>query len=154
MMVFIATSWAAEPSILRDGHPDRRVVAVPARLDRAVAVDPEHALPKLVEWLVSDTEDDLLKARRIHDWVALNLRYDTSAFLDHTPVSADVGDVLSSGRAVCGGFANVFEAMSTIAGLEAVTISGYARGYGFDAFDESAPLKSDHAWNAVRVAGT
>lgn len=147
MLLFIFSAWAAD-------EPDPRAASAPGRLHSAAAADPDAGLDALVDWLVSDTKDPALRARRIHDWIALNIRYDTASFQAGVRVAPDPGTTLASGTAVCAGYAALFAAMAERAGLEAVVISGYGRGVSRPAHDEVIPAKSNHAWNAVSVDGT
>lgn len=133
--------------------PDHRAVAVPDSLRAALASDPDSALPPLVGWLTDGVADDSTRARVIHDWVADNLTYDVAAYFGDEVGSADVGSVLRGRRTACAGFANLYETMCRLAGLECVTIVGYARGYGFHAFGDEDPGAKNHAWNAVLING-
>jgi hypothetical protein len=63
-------------------------------------------------------------------------------------VSAD--DVLKARTCVCTGYANLFEALCRAAGLEAVVITGHARGAGIKT---EQGLRPNHAWNAVKIDG-
>lgn len=62
---------------------------------------------------------------------------------------------LASGLAVCQGYASLFEALATHAGLEAKLVSGHGKGFGFDTPAPGAPLPPynpcGHAWNVVRI---
>lgn len=61
---------------------------------------------------------------------------------------------MSSGLAVCEGYAGLFAALAMKAGLEAVVISGASKGGGYrqqGPNDPIPPFKSTHAWNACRL---
>lgn len=145
-----------EPSSLApllEMAPDPRALAVPDSLRAALAADPDSVLPLLVRRLTLGIDDESTRARIIHDWVAGNLGYDADAYFRDDTCPGDVAGVLRSGRSACAGFANVYERMCRFAGLECVTIPGYARGYGFQSFGDEDPGAKNHAWNAVRVEG-
>jgi hypothetical protein len=123
-------------------------------LSAKVRRDPAHELPRLVAALVNGAADDFVRARAIHDWVATNIAYDAEAFYGRSPMVTEPSEVLRRGASVCQGYAEVFQSMCRIAGIECVLISGYARGVGFDAQQEaSAGYENNHAWNAVRIQG-
>lgn len=133
--------------------PDPRALAVPDSLRAALAKNPDSALPLLVRRLTLGVADESTNARVIHDWVADNLGYDADAYFRNDTCPGDVAGALRSGRSACAGFANVYETMCRLAGLECVTIPGYARGYGFHSFGDEDPGAKNHAWNAVLVDG-
>ena len=133
--------------------PDQRALAVPDSLRSALAANPDSVLPLLVRRLTLGVADESTRARVIHDWVADNLGYDADAYFRNDTCPGDVAGALRSGRSACAGFANVCETMCRLAGLECVTIPGYARGYGFHAFGDEDPGAKNHAWNAVLVGG-
>jgi hypothetical protein len=152
----LLVACAARQVIVQDPPgpvPDRRALAVPDSLRAALATDPDSALPVLVDWLTADVVDESARARVIHDWVADNVAYDVTAYLGNDAGSAEVASVLRGGRSACAGFANLYETMCRLAGLECVTVTGYARGYGFHAFGDEDPGSKNHAWNAVLVDG-
>ncbi|KAI5309028.1 hypothetical protein KEM55_004264, partial [Ascosphaera atra] len=63
-------------------------------------------------------------------------------------------DTLVSGVAVCDGYAGLFLALATHAGLEARKLSGHGKGFGYAPLAPGQPIpppSSGHAWNAVRV---
>lgn len=126
---------------------------VPASVRRALASDPDAYLDDLVAVLTNGIEGDSLKAKIIHDWLADNIQYDVAAFYADNIPDQGATDVLRTGKSVCQGFANLFERMCTLAGIECVTISGYGRGYGFAPSRPEDPSKENHAWNAVRLCG-
>lgn len=133
--------------------PDQRALTVPDSLRAAVAANPDSSLPHLVRYLTGRPEDESARARVIHDWVADNLTYDVAAYFGDEAGPPDVGSALRAGKSACAGFANLYETMCRLAGLECVTVVGYARGYGFHAFGDEDPGAKNHAWNAVLVNG-
>jgi transglutaminase-like putative cysteine protease len=92
------------------------------------------------------------KARALFRWTAGNVRYDLAGFEAGTAEALPPEEVLRRRAAVCDGYAGLFNALAETAGLEAVTIRGYAKGEGYSA---GRPFRGapNHAWNAVRVPG-
>lgn len=64
-------------------------------------------------------------------------------------------DTIFSGKAVCEGYARVYEAIAKRAGLECIVVGGHGKGYGFTPLKDGErppPRKaSGHAWNAVKI---
>jgi hypothetical protein len=111
----------------------------------------ENSIEDIAFYINRSARTDLEKARAVYVWMTDNVSYDDESFN-----SGDFGDnsaenVLRTRLAVCAGFANLFTEIAIKTGIEAVTVSGYAKGYGYtegDSFDES-----NHAWNAVKIDG-
>src|SRR5262249_44260419 len=133
VLSFVLSAHAAEPAAVAKPDP---VAAKAARgFARRVAAHPEELVPKLVERLVRDTDDPALRARRIHDWVALTVSYDAEGYRTHHPPPSDWMSTLQSRSAVCAGYANLFQHLASLAGLDTKVVEGYSRGYDYDPLD-------------------
>lgn len=110
-----------------------------------------ESIKSLTERLIKNTENEFEKARSIYRWITKNISYDVQSYfknnIEHQRVQAKY--VLKSKISVCSGYANLFKEMANAAGLESEVVSGFAKGYGFEAGD--AIGESNHAWNAVRL---
>lgn len=96
------------------------------------------------------------KARAIFAWCHHNIAYDTYSFFGGCVKAVPVNDTLLNGLAVCQGYAEAYQAIAVKAGLECIVISGYGKGYGYTPLkpgESIPPMKSNHAWNAVRIDG-
>ena len=94
------------------------------------------------------------KARAIFTWLHHNVAYDTENFFNKTVGPQSSENVLRSGKAVCEGYATIFETLARCAGLQALKISGHGAGYGFSKPPPGAPIppfESTHAWNVVQI---
>lgn len=113
-----------------------------------------HRIPLLAEALCAPFPSLTDKARAVFAWLHHNVVYDTANFFAGTvPRGLGPEDTISRGAAVCEGFADLFAALCTAAGLEVRTVSGYGKGFGFSPTDAGASADSNHAWNAVRLEG-
>lgn len=113
----------------------------------------EASVKSLAEYLVEPAKNDREKARAIFRWIAKNIEYDVAGSISGSYGSMNSGDLLKSRRSVCEGYSDLFEALAAEAGLTAVHISGYGKGYSYRPGDKfSGP--SNHAWNAVRINGS
>lgn len=104
----------------------------------------------LATYLTHPFASDEEKTRALFRWITQNITYDVDAFFSGEPVSASAADALQSRRGVCEGYAGLFLELARASGLKAVTISGFAKGYGYSA-GQSVDAKANHAWNAVRI---
>ncbi len=66
-------------------------------------------------------------------------------------------DTIFSGKAVCAGYANVYEEIAIEAGLGCVWVCGHGKGFGYRGVKPGAPAPppnpTGHAWNAVQIDG-
>ncbi|KAI9810540.1 MAG: hypothetical protein M1827_006213 [Pycnora praestabilis] len=127
--------------------------------DSHAARFPRESIPSTsIDWLASQLcspfPSSTDKARSIFTWLHHNVAYDTAAFFSGNLKPSTPSSTLSSGLAVCEGYAGLFAALAIKAGLEAVVVSGHGAGYGHVALrpgDPIPPFSTGHAWNAVRI---
>lgn len=108
------------------------------------------SLPSLVLDLTEPFPSALEKARVLFTWLHHNVSYDVVAFFGNAIPAQDPRSTLRSGLAVCAGYAELFAALALHAGLEAVVVTGHGKGYGYS--PDAVHNKSNHAWNAVKLA--
>ena len=100
------------------------------------------------------------KAYCMYYWIAINVKYDKSAWIDSVsgakahPIASTLIHALTEQKAVSEGFSTLFQALASHAGLNAVEIRGYERAGRISGKDSSTnrfiPNKENaHAWNAV-----
>jgi hypothetical protein len=123
-------------------------------IDRYVADVPksvEKSPEKLAAYLMRVAGTDVEKARAIARWINANVSYDfegESLAQELQPLpNADA--VFATRRALSLGYANLFTRMMRSIGMEAVTIQGWKKGFGYTPGD-STTLKR-HAWNAFKT---
>lgn len=130
-----------------EGRPDitRHALAASRSVEQSIAV--------LADYLAPARFSPADKAWSIFIWIGDRIAYDVDAYLRgqarDTTITAD--DVLRRRTAVCDGFAALFSAIASAAGLEVTTIQGYAKAYGVAEF--SAFSTPNHAWNMVSIDG-
>lgn len=94
------------------------------------------------------------KARCIFTWLHHNIAYDVVSFFGSGPKPSTPASTLSSGLAVCEGYASLFTALAMKAGLESVVVVGHGKGYSHNKVkpgEPTPPYSAGHAWNAVRI---
>lgn len=87
-------------------------------------------------------------------WLHQNIAYNTVAFFNNAVRSSTPNSTLSTGLAVCEGYAALFTCMATHVGLESRVIGGHGKGFGYKAVGPGEPVppySSGHAWNVVRI---
>lgn len=113
----------------------------------------ETSVKSLADYLIAPAKNDREKARAIFKWIAGNIDYDVTGYVSGKFGSMNSEDLLTSRRSACEGYSDLFEALAAEAGLTAVRISGYGKGYSYLPGNKlSGP--SNHAWNAVRINGS
>ncbi len=99
----------------------------------------EEMAKEIVDDIITSSMTDFQKAITIHDWLVFNLDYDFTYSYYH------VKDALQYRTCVCQGYAESFEMMCEMAGLEATFVGGTATN--------SAGLTESHGWNQVKIDG-
>ena len=120
----------------RTADPDPLAAAAPAALVKTVTADPERKLPDLVAYLAKGSDDPFLTVKRIHDWIALNIAYDTSVPYGGKPPRQHWASVLAERKGVCSGYSELFKKMAEIAGFACDIAGGYSRGTDLDIFTD------------------
>ena len=119
---------------------DAHAVAAPASVADSVST--------LSAYLTGPAQNDREKARAIFRWIAHNVAYDPSADgLRFSPTA-----VLRSRRAVCLGYAVLFEALAEDAGMKAELIFGHSKDLKPGTADGPDGWEN-HSWNAVQIDG-
>jgi hypothetical protein len=102
----------------------------------------------IANYFRSISNDERELSRLIFSWVAYHIKYDDESFNNLTFKSPDPDSVLKYGVAVCAGYSKLFKAICNDAALEAISIDGFAKGYGFK---NGMPVNGvNHSWNAVK----
>ncbi len=122
---------------------------------------PRHMVPSAsTEWLAyqltSPFPSLIDKARVIFTWLHHNIEYDVESFFNNAIKHSTPASTISRGLAVCEGYAGLFTAIATHAGLESVVVSGHGKGYGHSSLTPNSPIppfNTGHAWNAVKIDG-
>lgn len=123
-----------------------RYDAIDAHALSAPGID-ERSISSLANYLTGPAKDDEEKARAIYRWMTDRIDYDVDAFFRND--GAGPGNALFSRKGLCSGYARLFEALASAAGLEVVTVKGHVKGYGFSPGGSALA----HEWNAVRIRG-
>ncbi|KAI1876936.1 uncharacterized protein JN550_001008 [Neoarthrinium moseri] len=132
-----------------------------SRPDTIASQFPNHSLPRsdpvgyLANVLCASFPSHTDKARAIFTWCHHNIAYNVEEFFGKCIKNRSVEETIFHGKAVCQGYAEVYQAIARRAGLECVVIGGHGKGYGHNPLQKGqAPPPRDptgHAWNAVRI---
>ncbi|KAI4122554.1 MAG: hypothetical protein LQ338_005749 [Usnochroma carphineum] len=125
--------------------------------DAHAAKFPRETVPS-IDWLAtqltSPFPSPVDQARAIFTWLHHNIAYDIIAFCNKAVRPSTPANTLSTGLAVCEGYAGLFTAIASKAGLESLVVSGHGKGAGFSPLQPGEPLPAEystHAWNAVKI---
>jgi transglutaminase/protease-like cytokinesis protein 3 len=121
---------------------------------RAIDTPPEveEDLVTLVDYLTENQFGDRNKARAIFRWITDRISYDVSALANPPSVLPSPDQILYQRKAICTGYAVLFDEMNRIAGLETELIIGHSKGLGPDNSNQP-DLSPNHIWNAVKIDG-
>lgn len=119
----------------------------------AAPASAEQSVESLAAYLIEPAANEQEKARAIFRWICENIDYDLGSYFTGRLSSTNSSDVLKSRSSVCSGYSDLFSALAGEAGLEAVEIRGYGKGYSYRPWQRfSGPY--NHAWNAVKINGS
>uniref|UniRef100_A0A8C3N3M3 Uncharacterized protein n=1 Tax=Geospiza parvula TaxID=87175 RepID=A0A8C3N3M3_GEOPR len=107
---------------------------------------------ELVKALLKQARTDLEKVRAIWMWICHHIEYDVVGYHNKSQLSSKPRDVLQMGKSICEGYAELFEHMCSLAGIQCKKLSGHAKGHGYKT-GQTFTGDSDHAWNAVYLEG-
>ena len=125
-----------------------------SEIDAYVRVSPksiEKDPDLLVSYFEEIAETDLEKARAIYVWLAENISYDAKAINKNKFGDNSALGVLKSRKAVCQGYAKLFELLGKKMGLNIQFVSGYSKN---DVQEESWDFDDEeggHAWNMIKI---
>ncbi|MGK7957628.1 MAG: transglutaminase domain-containing protein, partial [Crocosphaera sp.] len=119
----------------------------------------ETDIKSVANYIKMNESDPYLRIKAVHDYVISRVTYDREVLETGVRPSQEAKEVFKTGKAVCEGYAKLFQAIATEMGEEVVYIEGKVRGEF--APDDIIPqyLKwSDplydwtrHAWNGVKI---
>lgn len=125
--------------------------------DHHATLFPRQSVPSL-DWLASQLTSPFSsltdKARAIFTWLHHNIDYDVVSFFNNAIKPSTPSSTLSTGLAVCEGYANLFTTLATKAGLESMVVSGHGMGFAtaqVAAGSAFPPQSMNHAWNVIKI---
>ncbi|XP_070543127.1 kyphoscoliosis peptidase-like [Ptychodera flava] len=120
---------------------------------------------KLVAYLIQLAKSDTERARVIFRWIIENVSYDMESYLSGNLANTEVTPegIIRTGKAVCQGYANLFQYMCKLAGIECEVLAGASKGLSFkpghvfktgsDGLPDLGDDPTLHAWNKVKLNG-
>ncbi len=108
---------------------------------------------QLVSYLEDVAETDLEKSRALYVWLAENISYDAKSINKNKYGDNTAKGVLKSKKAVCAGYANLFELLGKQMGLDILTLGGYSKNTDDEQEWYFVDEEADHAWNVIRIDG-
>lgn len=138
---------AASPKVYAK-HPDFDRIDQHARSAPARVTNDLH---QLATYLSQPAANDREKVRSFYVWITNNIAYDVQAFRQYRPGRYEKvrpEEVLKKRKAVCQGYAELFQALCQRKGIACYVVPGYSKGGYSENRDFS---RGDHAWNAVKI---
>ncbi len=113
----------------------------------------EASVENLASYLAAPARNEREKARSIFRWITKNIDYNVAGYFSGSYGAANASDLLKTRKSICDGYSDLFESLAREAGLDAVSIAGYGKGYGYIP-GENISGQSNHAWNGVKINGS
>ena len=125
----------------------------------------EKSISSVAAYIAAEEDDPWMRIKAIHDYVVTRVDYDIdvlkNAGLPWARPKQDARTVFRTHKAVCEGYARLFNALGKAIGLDVVYVSGNVRREfaptdiipQYLRFTTSRYDWTRHAWNAVKVEG-
>lgn len=98
----------------------------------------------------SPVTNDIEKVWTLFLWITHNIDYDMEIYRSGARSNQDANSVFRTGKSVCAGYSNLFHHLAEkVFRLKCITISGYAKGYGYKIGEKFTRI--DHDWIAVFI---
>lgn len=108
--------------------------------------DAEVSIAALGAYYQQAVESPWDRAKAVHDWIADHIAYDAPSYVAGRIPPQTAEATFRTRLSVCAGYARLFTALGTAAGLHVETVVGDARHGPGEA--------RSHAWNAIELDGT
>ena len=111
---------------------------------------------ELAKSITAGLSNDYEKVKAVHDWVAQNIAYDTTAFFNgsYTASNQDAISVLAGRKAVCQGYSNLTASLLRAVNIRERIVSGICLGYGMEQdWNQVDQSKVNHVWNEAYADG-
>lgn len=105
----------------------------------------------LTNYLQKGVQNETELATLLAYWMMDNIAYDVKSYVSGSYPSTDWETTLRSKKAVCSGYANLYQELCNRVNLPCEVVSGYAKGFGYK--KDTKFNRSNHAWNFVEVDG-
>ena len=124
-----------------------------------ISSEAEQSIASVAKYIVQQEDEPEQQIKAIHDYVLHRLTYDKDVLTTGKRPPQNAQAVFTSGKAVCEGYAKLFQAISRAAGLNVVYLIGKVRRDLVPSAVISNPIHvlypqydwTLHAWNAVEL---
>ncbi len=102
--------------------------------------------------ITDTTKSQYEQARDIYNWITHTISYDLKAFEKQEMSNLSVEEIMKKKKGICSDFSRLYCAMCNSVGIEAYSISGYVKGFGY--VERSPFLRTRHSWNVINTDST
>lgn len=141
-LAVLVLALAALAARAGDAEADLHALAAPPEAERSV-----ESLARYLAGEESPARTERERARAVFRWITDRVAYGAPGAGGGSPA-----EVLSRREAVCFGYAGLFEALCTAAGLRCAVVEGFGKGRTYTVGDPTGG-PPNHAWNAVWAEG-
>ncbi|HET9056868.1 MAG TPA: transglutaminase domain-containing protein [Chitinophagaceae bacterium] len=113
----------------------------------------KEGLDRLIDTINKKFFHDIDKVRAAFYWITENIGYNDNAATNKDYQYNNLDALLQTGKALCGGYANLIEYFCRGFEVECVTINGTGRSLYSDIILNPESLSINHSWNAVKLDG-
>lgn len=114
----------------------------------------EDELYKIVYFIRNTFKDDSTRLRASFIWITENISYDVRAFQEDDQTAGLISYAIKNKKAICGGYALLLKYFCDAFEIENEIVSGFGRANKNHVVLNQTLLRSNHAWNAVKINGS
>ena len=111
-------------------------------------------LYKVVYYIRNTFNADSLRLRAAVIWITENIAYDIKAFQKEDPSAALLSYVIRNKKAICSGYASLVKFFCSSFNIDCEIVEGYGRTGKSKIVMNQSYLRSNHAWNSVKINNT
>ncbi|MBQ7974644.1 MAG: transglutaminase domain-containing protein [Clostridia bacterium] len=116
-----------------------------------------ETIQSIAKQLTTHCKTDYERIKALHDWICAYLHYDNDSLAKSDIAPYTAIDVLSSRKAVCIGYANLYAALCRSLDIPCYVVTGYALGISSGKSEWTKKIvegnEENHAWNEAYVDG-
>lgn len=109
----------------------------------------QSEIKRLTLSVTDTTLPQLRQANDIFNWITTHIRYDAKSFQHHKYPHLTAEELIRKKKGLCNDYAGLMTEMCRSVNIEAYTIKGYIKGYGYN---KTLPfLRANHTWNIIHA---
>lgn len=151
-LFFLALFTFSSSVVLAQENPYSKVDSIMRAYD--TKIKSADNLYKVVNYIRNTFLEDSLRFRASFIWITENIAYDVKAYLKEDLAAGQLNYAVKNKKAICSGYTSLVKFFCGSLNIECETVVGYGRASKNKIVMNQSYLRSNHAWNSVKINGT